>query len=106
MGDNKVRRLKTPNERIERKWKGQRFDGKVRGEESPFGETSLELPITQADKVEVMQWEKMTSYVNEPTFEFGLTLSPTPNNKKGGLLGPNTELVEETSIGGETKRNS
>ena len=45
MGYNKVRYLKTPNERIVRKWKGQRFDGKVRGEESPFGETSLDLPI-------------------------------------------------------------
>lgn len=92
MGENKVRRLKKPNERIARKWKGQRVYGKVRGEESPFGETSLELPIAQADKVEVMQWEKVTSQVDEPAFEFGLTPSPTPNNKKGGLEGPNTEL--------------
>lgn len=52
----------------------------------------MELPIAQADKVKVMQWEKVTSQVDEPAFEFGLTPSPTPNNKKGGLEGPNTEL--------------
>lgn len=88
MGDNKVKRLKKPNKRIARKWKGQRVYGKVRGEECPFGETSLELPIAQADKVEVMQWEKVTSQVDELALEFGLTPSPTPNNKKRGPRGP------------------
>ena len=52
----------------------------------------MELPIAQADKVEVIQWEKMTNQVNELAFEFGLTPSPTPNNQKGGLGGPNTVL--------------
>lgn len=61
---------------------------KVEEKSTYLDETSVGFATTQVDKKKAMQWDKATSQLREPIFEFNLAPSQSANNQEEAEGGP------------------